>query len=254
MTYQPDLVIKEHKDSVYCIAQLSSGILASCSKDKTIKLFNIKENDYEIIQTLKYHTKAVFKIIELKNNNLISCSDDSSLIIYSKQNKEYKKDFQISSNYRCSSVLQIKDNEICYSVFNSDNTIYFFDLSERKIKATLTNITKCNNQREWLIMISKDLLLIPGEKELSIININEYKLIRKIKAFDSPWLCGVCRINNNMIVTGDDSKIKQWKIEKDNIVLVSQKDNAHKGWINALLNFGNGYIVSGSDDNTIKIW
>ena len=110
------------------------------------------------------------------------------------------------------------------------------------------------NQRELFIMISEDLLLIPGEKELSIINVNEYKLVRKIKVPDSEWLCGICRINNNMIVTGDDSKIKQWKIEKDNLILVSQKDNAHKGWINVLLNCGNGHIVSGSDDNTIKIW
>ena len=179
------MVIKEHKDSVYCIIQLSSGILASCSKDKTIKLINIKENEYEIIQTLKYHTRTVFKLIELKNNNLISCSDDSSLIIYSKQNNEYKKDFQIVTNNRCSFVIQTKDNEICYSVYNYDNAIYFFDLSERKNKATLTNITKCNNQREWIIMISKDLLLIPGEKELSIININEYKLVRRIKSADS---------------------------------------------------------------------
>ena len=253
ITYQPDLVIKEHNDSVYCILQLSSGILASCSKDKTIKLFNIKENEYEIIQTLEYHTKAVYKLIELKNNNLISCSDDNSLIIYSKQNNKYIKDFQIETNNRCSSVIQTKDTEICYSVF-SDNEIDFFDLSERKNKATLTEITKCNNHREWIIMISKDLLLIPGEKELSIININEYKLVRKIKASDSSWLCGICKINNNMILTGDDSKIKQWKIENDNLILVSKKDNAHNGWINALLNSGNGYIVSCSDDNTIKIW
>lgn len=253
ITYQPDLVIKEHNDSVYCILQLSSGTLASCSKDKTIKLFNIKENEYEIIQTLEYHTKAVYKLIELKSNNLISCSDDNSLIIYSKQNNKYIKDFQIETNNRCSSVIQTKDTEICYSVF-SDNEIDFFDLSERKNKATLTEITKCNNHREWIIMISKDLLLIPGEKELSIININEYKLVRKIKASDSSWLCGICKINNNMILTGDDSKIKQWKIENDNLILVSKKDNAHNGWINALLNLGNGYIVSCSDDNTIKIW
>ena len=254
ITYQPDLVIKQHIGPVYCIVQLSSGLLASCSKDNTIKLFNIKGNEYELKQTLEYHENAVFKIIELKNTNLISCSDDCSFIIYSKQNKEYKFDFKNSTDDRCSSVIQTKDNEICYSIMDVNNTIYFFDLSERKIKASIKEITKCNNQREWFIMISEDLLLIPGEKELSIININEYKLVRKINVPDSQWLCGVCMINNNMIFTGGDSKIKQWKMEKDDLILVSQKDNAHKGWINVLLNCGNGHIVSGSDDNTIKIW
>ncbi len=32
-TYQPDLIINEHKNSVFFIIQLSSGILATCSQD-----------------------------------------------------------------------------------------------------------------------------------------------------------------------------------------------------------------------------
>ena len=144
-TYKPDLTIKEHKGQVYCIVQLSTGILASCSTDKSIKLFNIKGNEYEIIQTINHHTKTVFKILELKNNNLLSCSDDCFITIYSKQNSDYKKDFQISTSKRCSSAIQTKDNEICYSVLDSDDSLYFFDLLERQNKATLTNISK------WII-------------------------------------------------------------------------------------------------------
>ena len=91
LSYKPDLIIKEHRSEVYCIIQLSSVILASCSYDKTIKLFNIKDNNYEIVQTLNYHTSYVFKIIELKNKTLASCSYDSSIIFYVKNNLEYKK-------------------------------------------------------------------------------------------------------------------------------------------------------------------
>ena len=65
-TYKPDIIIKEHSDIVEYIIQLSSGILASCSSDKLIKLFNIKENKYEVLQTLNDHTFWVNKIIELK--------------------------------------------------------------------------------------------------------------------------------------------------------------------------------------------
>ena len=35
-TYQPDIIIKEHNYSVLCITQLSSGILASCSRDNKL--------------------------------------------------------------------------------------------------------------------------------------------------------------------------------------------------------------------------
>ena len=58
-----------------------------------------------------------------------------------------------------------------------------------------------------------------------------------------------------MLLTGDYSEIiRQWKIEGDNLILVSQKENAHDDYINVLIKIGNGFIASGSNDKTIKIW
>ena len=57
ITYQPDLIINEHKGSVNYIIQLNSGIIATCSNNKTIKLFKIKEDNYNIIQTLNSRAK-----------------------------------------------------------------------------------------------------------------------------------------------------------------------------------------------------
>ena len=104
-------------------------------------------------------------------------------------------------------------------------------------------------------MIKKDLLLIPGKNIISIINTEQYKLVRKIEVPDSNWIYGVCMLNENMLLTGDGVKIlRQWKIEEDNLILVSKKEKAHDNDINVLLNIGNGFIASGSDDKTIKIW
>ena len=85
-TFKPDLTIREHSNSVYSLTQLSSGVLASGSTDKTIKLYNINENGYNVIQTLTYHTDSVTKIIELKNKRLVSCSSDNNIIFYFKNN------------------------------------------------------------------------------------------------------------------------------------------------------------------------
>ena len=226
-TYQPDIIIKEHSSYICCVTQLSSGLLASCSNDKTIKLFNIKDFEYETIQTLNYHISAVYKIVELKNKSLASCSYDSSILFYFKDNNEYQKDYKISTNGSCSSIIQTKDNEICYSE-STNSTICFFDLLERKIKTSISNISKYNGYLACFIMISKDLLLIPG---------------------------GVCMISQNILFTGDYAEIiRQWRIEGDNLILIYQKEKTHDGDINCLLNIGNGYIASGSDDSSIKIW
>ena len=57
-----------------------------------------------------------------------------------------------------------------------------------------------------------------------------------------------------MLLTGDwEEKIKQWKIEGNNLVLVSQKEKTLGADINVLMNLVDGHIVSGSDD-IINIW
>ena len=247
-TYKPDLIIKEHNYYVNCITQLSSGILASCSDDNTIKLFNIKGNEYEVLQILIYHTEPVYKTIELKNKTLVSCSDDSSIIFYIKDNLKYKKDYQISTNGYCSHIIQTKDNEICYYESNND-TICFYDLLERKVKASVSNISTRN-----MIMLTKDLLFITGCFEISIINVNNYKL-RIIDIPRASYINGVCMLNQNMLLTGDNAKIiRQWRIEDDNLILVYKKEKAHDNSIRVLLNLGNAHIASDSDDTTIKIW
>ena len=250
-TYKPDLIIKEHNGPVYCIIQLSSGILASCSWDNSIKLYNIKECEYEVLQTLNYHTSFVYKIIELKNKVLVSCSDDCSIIFYIKDKLKYKKDYQISTNGWCYRIEQTKDNEICYSEYKNYNySICFYDLIEKKVKASISNIFPYN-----MIMITKDLLLITGKNKISIINVNNYKLIRIINVPGADNISGVCMQNKNIVLTGDNANIiRQWRIEVDNLILVSKKEKAHYDRINVLLNLGNGHIASGSWDQTFKIW
>ncbi len=120
-------------------------------------------------------------------------------------------------------------------------------------------------------MISKEFLVIPGENKISIIDINEYKLIRIIEVPDSSMIFGACmlnflmilfllfyikfkKFNKNMLLTGDQSKvIRQWKIENDNLILLSKNEKIHDKCIYVLLNLGDGHIASGSDDKTIKI-
>ena len=234
---------------------MNSGIIASCSEDKYIKLFNIEGNKYTILQTLNHHTDTVYKIIKFDDDNLISCSRDSSIIFYVKnKNSEFKKSYGFSADGSCSSVIKTKENEICFSENNSDK-ITFYDIIEKRMKATISKISKRNGIDEWLIMLNKNILAVPRENKITIINIDKYKQVKVIQVPDSSWIFGSCKINDNIIFTGERNRaIRQWKIEGDNLFLVSKKDNAHDGDINTLVNLGNGHFASGSDGGIIKIW
>ena len=237
-TYQPDIIIKEHKDAINCITILSSGILTSCSWDNTIKLFNIKDNNYDILQTLNDHTNWVCKIIELKNKSLVSCSYDKSIIFYNKDNNNKQKQYyKVNTKGYCISVIETKDNEICYS--ESSNRIYFYDLLQKKEISKINNINTNGTTLEGFTMISKELLLIPGINQISIININEYELIRIIDVPNSSKITGVCMLNENILFTGDGKGIiREWKIERDNLILSSIKENSHNNTIWSIISIG----------------
>ena len=253
-TFKPELTIKEHNNSISNIISLSSGCLASCSWDKTIKIYNINENKYKVMQTLSYHRDSVWKIIELKNKKLVSCSEDKSVIIYNIGNNEYKKEFSISTNGPNGPIIETKENEICYSEIDN-NSICFYNITKKKIIKQINNISITSNIFDSLLMISNDLLLVAGNSVISIINVNSHSLIRTIDVPDSNYIYSVCFLNKNMILTSDYNKrIIQWKIEGDNLKLISKKENAHDGEIYTLSKLPNGLILSGSRDKFVKIW
>ena len=249
-TFKPDIKIKEHDDPVVYILQLSSRMLASCSDDTTIKIFIIKDNNYQVFQTLKYHKDWVNKIIELNSKKLVSCSSDCSFIVYSIDSNKYYKDYQVVIDGGCFCIIQTKKNEICY---NGRNSIYFYDLLKKKIICKINNI-KINGWNSFN-MITKDLLLITGYELLSIINVNNYSLSRTISVGYSGSIYLSCMLNKNILLTGDEKRrIIQWKIEGDNLKLLSIKENVHSSSVFTLLKLGNGQILSGSGDGEIKIW
>lgn len=217
-------------------------------------MFNIKENEYNLIQTLSYHTDGVNKIIELKNGRLVSCSYDKSIIIYSKENNEYIKDFDFKTNGPNGPVIQTKENEICYYE-GTDNTICFYDLNERKIITSINNVNDACHYYDCLIMISKDLLLMTGDSRLTIINCNSHNIIRNINAPGSGNIWAACLLNNDILLAADDNhRITQWKIENDNLKFISKLEEAHDRAVRALKKIGKGLIISADGKGVVKVW
>ena len=104
-------------------------------------------------------------------------------------------------------------------------------------------------------MISKDLLLAFGTEKLTIININYRGVIRTIDISGSSYFCSACLLNNNILLTGDNNhRIMQWKIEGDNLILISKKENAHDSGVYTLRKLENGLIISGDCEGVVKVW
>ena len=179
------------------------------------------------------------------------------IILYYKDdtNNKYIKEYQYKGNGSNHSIIQTKDNEICFSDLDKKYkySIVFFDLNKKKIikRIKMSHFSYSFN----IISKNKNLLMSTGEDKISIININTYKFIRTIFIPKSGYINGVCILNDIQIITGDYNKnIIQWKIEEDNLILKSKKENLHDGGINTLLKIDDEHILSGDNLGYIKIW
>ena len=101
-------------------------------------------------------------------------------------------------------------------------------------------------------MIKEDLLLVGGDI-ISLIDINTHNQIRSID-FYGGWITIICKINENMILIGHGSSITQFKIEGNNLILLSDKKQDHYNDVWSLLNLPNNHFASGYQNGIIKIW
>lgn len=89
-------------------------------------------------------------------------------------------------------------------------------------------------------MITKDLLLLFMFSIISIINVNHHKCVRRIYLSDFGYITGYCKLNKNNILIGGYDRLKQLRIEGDDLKIISETKNIE---IYNLLNLGNGHIL-----------
>ena len=84
--------ITDHTSSVFSLLLLKDKRIASCSRDKTIRIFD-PSNDYKCTQVIERHTKSITSICELDDGTIVSCSWDKSIMIgdYTIRNAHDKK-------------------------------------------------------------------------------------------------------------------------------------------------------------------
>jgi len=74
------LTFSGHSDWIFCVKAFNDNQIVSCSRDKSIKIWDISTGD--CIKTLLGHSDAVFSIAILSNNRIVSCSLDKSIRIW----------------------------------------------------------------------------------------------------------------------------------------------------------------------------
>ena len=84
--------ITDHTSSVFSLLLLKDKRIASCSRDRTIRIYD-PSNDYHCDQVIERHKGGIFSICVLDDGSIVSCSGDKSIMIgdYTIKNAHDKK-------------------------------------------------------------------------------------------------------------------------------------------------------------------
>ena len=250
-TFQCSFVLKGHNDTVQYITQYDKNTLVSSSKDKSIIIWTVLEDNFAIIATLTGHEASVYKVIKLSNGNLASCSYDKSIKIW-KGEKPYSCIATLASdnkNTNIDSILELNNGKLI-SNSCSDDTVTFWDLKNEKIEYTINKISSSSSANA-LLEINRNKVVICGYKVVTIVNGDNYNIEKKIAVNDGGNIRSIAMLTMNMLVVGGYCNLCQ-------IDLITgecnyKKEKAHNNLINSIV-VQDCNLISCSEDKTIKKW
>ena len=248
--FQKHFTINIHDREVYNIIENKSNDIISCSADKKICIIQLFNNTYLVKQIIKSHFDQVIHIREFSNLNLFSTSLDKSIKIWEKKLSGYQLITTLKTKEKIYSILELQKYKQFACLEGEKNVIFYdsFNLNEKFILKDINNSGWTNA----ICLIDDNLLGIGGSNKIILFKISSYE-ISKIINRESQIIC-IKKFGNNIYCGDVSGNLSQWELNKENLVLIDEKKNAHQNKIAAIEQFENGMIVTGSNDYNIKIW
>lgn len=221
-----------HEESITNICLIDNNHIATCSRDKSIKIWFIDiPKNYLLIEHIKNaHEDRILNIIYTSNKQLISCSSDKSIKIWN-QTKGNEYLFQniikiIADTNYIESIIELNNNIF---VSGGKNGIKFWDSKTFECKFHFDKaFCLCWNS---IFKINNDEILTWGKIERKIYRISFSK-----KKIISENICDgnlktIFVNSDNFVFTGcDDMKIRIYTLDKlklVNIINVNQLFNIY---------------------------
>lgn len=236
-----------HEDFITSLIHIDKNMFASCSFDKTIKLWKVTNEatpTNTFIKSVRGHSDSILGIIKMSSNHIISLCKDNTMKIWTVP--ELKCLYSIINDnisvdkYKNLCFIKLEDNAI--AVGSDDNKIRVYDFSsilDSKINDSVNNINNDNsnhNNNSTLALDNTNNNLNKNIEILNSISSNNY---------------------NNKELLNNQRNLKELSVSSsefniDNFykyVLEGHNDN-----ITCLLNLDSSHLVSGSYDYTLRIW
>lgn len=213
--------------------------------DIIIRLWDLNNQDNKSLADYKGHSLRVNALVKCNDKYFASCSNDNTIIIW---DYVFKNIFNTLSGHTDCILCMILLNNGRLCSGSADTTIKIWDWENGTCESTLTgnnHWVKCLTQlsNDYIISGSQDNLIKIWNNNSHISDLTGHT--RSVRS--------ICQIGNtNYIATASfDHTIKIWDISKRTLV---QSLEGHNSSVINVIYHSDGYLISSSNDKTIKIW
>ena len=274
-TLEQKLIMNPTKFTILDIIALKDNKVCIACWDKIIRIiqFNHNNTEYEIIQELKGHNDLINCLKQSffwKDEIMIfSSSNDGRILLWKYNNMNHlfelfnKIKINVFENLSENSQLQIEaleesiQHQILICGISSKRNIYFCDLNNfSNIEKINVSVNRCIRA---LKIINKDILIVAGNKEISIVNLKNKLILHSIHYYSNcEFNCIFQRKNGNILISefGDINKIKEYQFNEktSSLNLISIREKDFKSYVTTISETLDGYLICGGYDCKIKFF
>ena len=256
-------ILMEHDKWINCLISLKTNHFASCSGDRSIKIFSgeEKENFKCILKIANCHFDYILFLCQLYNENIVSCSTDSTI-------KIWKINFENLTHELLSTLIGHEGD--VWKIIELNKSFNLASCSsDKKIKIWKENkqnnsyniIKEISGYNLWvesiLEIITKDninyLVSGGGDLDITFYNINDnFKFIKKFENVLVVHQMSIIQIDNHRICAGGTGNGFYTVI---NFRTFQREINVkiHSNDIYSMLLLKNGKIITSGKDKKLKI-
>ena len=189
-----------HSNCITSMIQPAPSVLATSSRDATIKLWNL--TDKTCSDSISEHTKSVNCLILLSENKFASCSDDSKIFIFA------NKKLIFSLEGHSGRVSKLCKVSTLIASCGDDLDVKLWDYTNGTCVGSLIKHDAAVND---IIYVSPFLLTVSNDKSIIVWNIDKRSIAKKLLNAHSQAITTALLTVDGKVLTGCvDGMIKIW--------------------------------------------